>query len=75
MTLSTDNRKQLGYGAGVALAAVVGILALTGQSTYGTGGGTGSAYTRSTPALHGQSLATYLSSHYDDRVEREERDR
>jgi hypothetical protein len=78
MTLSTHHRSGLRrfqvVGAGIALATGLGVLALTGQSSYGTDG-TRTAYTRPTPALHGQSLATYLRSHYDDRVEREEHGR
>jgi len=56
---------------GVALAAALGVLALVGHSTYGSGHDGDSAYARPTPALHGQSLAAYIAAHQAGRLPRQ----
>ena len=62
-------------GVGIALAAGIGAVVLTGQSTYGPSDGayggadtSPSAYARPLPALGGQTLAAYLADHQSSRL-------
>jgi hypothetical protein len=50
-------------GVGIALAVALGVLAQLGHSGYGSVHDGDSPYARPTPALHGQTLASYVAAH------------
>ena len=56
------------YGVGIALAAALGAPALAGQSTYGHGDGSLSAYARNTTVLYGQAVD--IGTHQTSRMTR-----
>jgi hypothetical protein len=64
-------RRLGGYAAGLLLVAGAGALVLSGPSAYEADDGGGSAYTRPTPALGGQTLAAYVADHQDARLSRQ----
>jgi hypothetical protein len=63
-------RRLGGYAAGLLLVTAAGTLIVSGPSAYEADDGGGSAYTRPTPALGGETLAAYVADHQEARLAR-----